>query len=305
MEAVPDAPAQRHRQVLVRGDQVAPAQRHETEQQIDGTATALGRPRRLHGSGRGEHLGRLVQRAPPPEQLGEPVDGRQRLGEHAVVLRVPDDGPADPLRLGVLADVAQVCRVPGPDPRHEPRLAVPLGGRVGRVREPQRLGMLAVDAGVQHVDVVRGGELVVGDPLAGRAAALVQPEQPHPALAGQAPFPPPLVQPDRDAQALPGAAGGARPPQRRPYLVGQRVEPVQRQRDRPPVGAPVGALDGVQCPVGVAVPRGTLLAGLDQAPRGIPADRVEHPVRGTRRRHLGLYQRLVHQDGQRAERVLV
>ena len=72
----------------MRGDQVAAGQRDHAEQHVDGTPTPLDRPGRLHRPGRAEQLGRLVQRAPPPQQLGQAVDGEQRVAGD-VLLRAP------------------------------------------------------------------------------------------------------------------------------------------------------------------------------------------------------------------------
>src|SRR5579859_5730012 len=71
--AVRQAGTQRGHQMLVRADQVAPFQRDEAEQPVDGTGAQRVGAGAHHRTGSGEQLGRLVEVAAPPQLLGEPV----------------------------------------------------------------------------------------------------------------------------------------------------------------------------------------------------------------------------------------
>ena len=87
---------------------------------------------------------------------------------------------------------------------------------------------------------------------------------------------------------------------------GERVDRVQRQRDRFAVRALFGALQLPDRPGDVPVAGGAFLARFGEASRREPADRVQHAVDDAAvvaARALHLHQRLVHQHGERVQRV--
>ena len=161
-------------------------------------------------------------------------------------------------------------------------LAAAPRGLLGLHQQAQLLAELAVGAGVAGVDVVGDGQLGRGisSPVAGEL--LEQPVQPQPALAGQAALAPPLVELDRQAQAVADPAGRDAPVQAGPDLGGELVQRVRRQRHRSAVGVGVHLLQRVQRPGQVPVAGRRLLAGRDQRPHRERLDRVEHPVASRR-----------------------
>ena len=151
------------------------------------------------------------------------------------------------------------------------------------------------------------GQLGVGHHLAGLGQPRVEPEQPEPALPGQAALAPPLVEPAGDAQAGSGAAAGA---DQRSAARSSSASGSSEYSDRV-TGWPSGPCSArsqrADRPGDVPVAGGRFLAGFGQPPGRVRPDRVEHPVgsAAVRARALRLDQRLVDQHGERVQRVVV
>ena len=171
------------------------------------------------------------------------------------------------------------------DPDEQRRVTRPTGRLLGEWPVP-------VGPAEQRVHVVRRRQFRVGD--AGRP--FVQAGQPLPALVGTPPLQPPLLDRGHQAQPVPGGPAGGTPLQRRTQLGCERVDRLQ--------GHGIGG-DGLAYPGHVPAPGGGLLAGLGEAPGGVPADRLGEPVPGAVRADLGLYQGPVHEVGQGIEDVPV
>ena len=245
--------------------------------------------------------GRLVQVAALPEQFGQAVHRGQGVAGDAGPGRPVDGVPAHPLGVVDPAGVEQRGAASGQHPGQQRRIVGPDRGglRLPRVlqcprRTPRRLPR-AASAGGRPPRSRRPAR----HRRAVRPAALVQPGQPAPPLPCQPALAPPLVERAREEQPGAGAAAAGRPAQGGAQLVGDRVEGVEGQRHRVPVGIELRPARGHPAPGDVAVAGRRLLTGRPQAAGGVGPDRVEHPVR----RAVGLEQGLVDQRRDRVQRV--